>query len=75
MQKPGEFIITLSSAYHTGFNFGFNIAEAVNFCTHDWLPMFPKFRRCTCQNNNLYIDAESVYQNLKGSNLNRQKIY
>ena len=31
LHKPGEFIISRASAYHSGFNFGFNIAEAVNF--------------------------------------------
>lgn len=42
IQRPGEFIITLTNGYHTGFNAGFNTNEAVNFAPDNWLEIFPK---------------------------------
>lgn len=43
--RPNEFVVTFPSAYHAGFNNGFNCAEAVNFATLDWLPWGAKSLR------------------------------
>uniref|UniRef100_A0A452ULZ2 Lysine-specific demethylase 5C n=1 Tax=Ursus maritimus TaxID=29073 RepID=A0A452ULZ2_URSMA len=43
-QCAGEFVITFPRAYHSGFNQGYNFAEAVNFCTADW-PHYRRLRR------------------------------
>lgn len=64
VQRQGEFIITTQGGYHTGFNLGFNMAEAVNFCTPDWLSIFPKMRNCRCQKGNVHINQDLVYENL-----------
>jgi hypothetical protein len=37
IHEEGEYMVTRASAYHSGFNEGFNLAEAVNFALPHWL--------------------------------------
>ena len=43
-----EFMVNRAAGYHSGFNFGFNIAEAVNFALRDWLDIAHKVSYCKC---------------------------
>lgn len=64
IHEPGEFVITFGGAYHAGFNYGFNIAEAVNFATKKWLDVFLKAKSCACLKDCVRIDKEFFYNNL-----------
>ena len=37
VQRAGEFIVTFPEAFHCGFSYGFNVGEAANFATEDWI--------------------------------------
>ena len=37
LQRAGEFVVTWPRAYHAGFSHGFNVGEAVNFGTAEWV--------------------------------------
>mmetsp|Transcript_533 Transcript_533/g.560 ORF Transcript_533/g.560 Transcript_533/m.560 type:complete len:561 (-) Transcript_533:164-1846(-) len=64
---PGEFVVTLGGSYHAGFNWGFNIAEAVNFATTKWLDLFEKAESCKCIKDSVKIDHEELFENLAKS--------
>ena len=59
-----EFMISRCSAYHSGFNFGYNIAEAVNFALKDWLEVATKASYCRCLNDSVTICMSTFITNL-----------
>ena len=44
-----KFFLVMPYAYHCGFNLGYNIAEAVNYATVDWIPFGEKSVNCDCE--------------------------
>ena len=49
VQRPREFVIARAKAYHSGFNAGFNIAEAVNFALPSWIDIGKEVAFCRCE--------------------------
>ena len=64
VHNEGEFVVSRAQAYHAGFNFGFNIAEAVNFALRDWLSIGNTCGFCTCVNDSVAINMRMIYMNL-----------
>lgn len=64
LHEENSFMISRASAYHSGFNFGFNIAEAVNFALKDWLNIGNKVNYCKCIKDSVSIDMRLFYTNL-----------
>lgn len=48
VQRRNEFIVTFPYAYHAGFNYGFNCAEAVNFASPRWIEYGKRANVCEC---------------------------
>ena len=58
VQYPGDAIVTFPGSYHSGFNTGFNIAEATNFAVPEWIPYGRKANVCLCRPDSVRIDVD-----------------
>lgn len=62
--------MAFGGAYHCGFNFGFNFAEAVNYATLDWLSQLVKCKSCSCLKSSVKASPLEIYNNLLKSKEN-----
>eukprot|EP00357_Protocruzia_adherens_P012089 CAMPEP_0115029436 /NCGR_PEP_ID=MMETSP0216-20121206/36998_1 /TAXON_ID=223996 /ORGANISM="Protocruzia adherens, Strain Boccale" /LENGTH=449 /DNA_ID=CAMNT_0002406017 /DNA_START=67 /DNA_END=1416 /DNA_ORIENTATION=- len=65
VQRQNEFVITFPAAYHAGFNFGSNIAEAVNFATKSWIEVGKAALPCRCKPDTVKMDFDIFLENLR----------
>lgn len=65
---PGEFVITFPYGYHSGYNLGYNCAEAVNFGLESWLPYGRVAKKCDCSEaqDSVWIDVHEIDRKLRG---------
>lgn len=61
-----EFMITYPYGYHAGFNYGYNLAESVNFALDDWFPIAEKTSKCECISDSVGINVKELYCKFKG---------
>ncbi|EGV65969.1 JmjC-domain-containing protein [Yamadazyma tenuis ATCC 10573] len=61
-----EFIITYPFGYHAGFNYGYNLAESVNFALDDWFPYGEDTKKCECISDSVGINVKQLYCKFKG---------
>ncbi|KAK9455902.1 JmjC domain, hydroxylase-domain-containing protein [Dipodascopsis uninucleata] len=64
VHNQGEFVITFPYGYHSGFNFGYNCAESVNFATERWLDIGSRAKKCNCISDAVGIDVEDLARRL-----------
>lgn len=65
VQEERSAIIVFPYAYHSGFNHGFNIAEAVNFASERWIEYGKRARQCDCQSSRVVFSMDKFVAKLQ----------
>lgn len=60
VQRAGDFVVTFPYVYHSGFNLGFNLAEAVNYANQHWAHYGLIARQCQCSSLPLDIPVGNL---------------
>ncbi|KAL6451846.1 RPH1 DNA damage-responsive transcriptional repressor RPH1 [Candida maltosa Xu316] len=66
IHREGEFIITYPYGYHAGFNYGYNLAESVNFALDDWFEFGKTTKKCECISDSVGIDIKQLWEKFYG---------
>ncbi|TVY84137.1 DNA damage-responsive transcriptional repressor RPH1 [Lachnellula suecica] len=68
VHNPGEFVITFPYGYHSGYNLGYNCAEAVNFGLEEWLQYGRVAKKCDCDQaqDSVWINVHDLERKLRG---------
>lgn len=66
VHNQGEYMITYPFGYHAGFNYGYNLAESVNFALDDWFEFAKKTQKCECISDSVGINFRQIYCKFKG---------
>lgn len=61
-----EFMLTFPFGYHSGFNYGYNVAESVNFANEAWIQYGKKSKKCLCIDDSVGIDVFQLERHLNG---------
>lgn len=59
-------MISRAAGYHSGFNAGYNIAEAVNFALPAWLNIADQAKSCKCVRDSVTINMGQFRRKLAG---------
>lgn len=66
VHRQNEFMITFPYGYHSGFNYGYNVAESVNFATESWIPLGRESAKCKCISDSVGIDVDQLVRHMNG---------
>ncbi|AET38998.1 uncharacterized protein Ecym_3520 [Eremothecium cymbalariae DBVPG len=60
VHRQHEFMVTYPYGYHSGFNYGYNMAESVNFALESWFKIGEKAGKCICIDDSVGIDIQKL---------------